>query len=170
MANTYTLIASNTVGSGGATSIDFTSIPSTYTDLCFVWSMRQNTTDLSQYIRFNNDSGSNYSYRTLYGDGSNANSTSASSQTGIAFWSTAHSGHTASTFSNTLMYVPNYTSSNQKSVSMDFVAENNGTTAPMALTVGLWTGTAAINRVTFVPFGANFVQYSSVYMYGISNS
>jgi hypothetical protein len=33
MANTYEAIATVEVGSGGASTIDFTSIPSTYTDL-----------------------------------------------------------------------------------------------------------------------------------------
>ena len=40
MATTFTKIASVTVGSGGASSIDFTSIPSTYTDLCVKLSTR----------------------------------------------------------------------------------------------------------------------------------
>ena len=44
MANTFQLISSTTVGAGGASSIDFTSIPSTYTDLVIKWSGRLTST------------------------------------------------------------------------------------------------------------------------------
>ena len=55
MANTYTLISSVTVGSGGASSIDFTSIPATYTDLCLVWSGRSAGSDVDTKITFNSE-------------------------------------------------------------------------------------------------------------------
>ena len=63
MPNTFTLIASSTVGAGGASSIDFTSIPSTYTDLVIKASLRSDrNTGSATYltITFNNDTGSNY--------------------------------------------------------------------------------------------------------------
>ena len=69
MPSTYELIASYTVGAGGAASIDFTSIPATYTDLVLKLSSRTATGGANDvYIQFNTDSTSaNYSERQLQG-------------------------------------------------------------------------------------------------------
>jgi hypothetical protein len=173
MANTFELIASSIVGSGGATSIDFTSIPATYTDLLLKVSVRQDSSDTAKAIvfRLNNDSGSNYSARMIYGTGSGAASATTTT-TSIFYWYSSDASATASTFNNAEVYIPDYTSSNQKSLSFDSVSENNGTLAYANLTAGLWTGTSAINRITLTPFtgATNFVQYSTAYLYGIKNS
>jgi hypothetical protein len=171
MANTFELIASSTVGSGGAASIDFTSIPSTYTDLVVKCSIRDTTGGVGAYLylRFNNDSGSNYSSKTIEGNGSAANSYSNTSQTKMLFWNTNGGGATSNTFGNAELYVPNYLSSNQKSVSMDTVAETNATVQYMDLVAGIWTGTSAINQLTLLP-DAGFAQYSTAYLYGVKNA
>jgi hypothetical protein len=176
MATTYTLISSVTVGSGGAASIDFTSIPATYTDLVLKVSLRNNTTGLR--VRFNSDSGTNYSWRRLSGSGSAAfsdsNTTYGSPYNTFLYFSMQNTtSDTANTFSSGEMYVPNYTSSNQKSASLDSVQENNATSSNMAMQAGLWTGTAAITSVALTPDTGSsplFVQYSSAYLYGISNA
>jgi hypothetical protein len=170
MANTYTLIASSTIGSGGAANIDFTSIPSTYTDLLVKVSARDSLAEIygGCDIRFNNDSASNYTRRNVNGNGS-ATGSASQTTTSINSVESVGSSATANTFSNTEIYIPNYTSSNQKSVSVDQVTENNGTTAYAKLTAGLWTGTAAINQITILP-GTSFVQYTTAYLYGIKNS
>jgi len=173
MADTYTLISSVTVGAGGASSIDFTSIPATYTDLLLKVSVRQDSTNTAQAINFrlNNDSGSNYTVKMVYGSGSGAAS-AGTTATSIFYWYSSDASATASTFNNAEIYMPNYTSSNQKSLSFDSVSENNGTLAYANLTAGLWTGTSAINRITLTPYtgATNFVQYSTAYLYGIKNS
>ena len=177
MANTYTLISSVTVGAGGAASIDFTSIPATYTDLKLVLSLRGNAAQYDDYInlRFNNDSGANYSARNLSAvGGGGVDSRSWSAQTyGYAFQIDA-ANSTANTFGNVEIYIPNYTSSNTKSFSNDGVAEQNGdtwTNRQSSLNAGLWSGTAAINRITLSVGGSTlWVQYSTAYLYGIKNS
>jgi hypothetical protein len=177
MANTMTLIASSTVGSGGAASIDFTSIPSTYTDLKIVWSLRSNSTSGNfEYclFQFNGDTAANYSSRAVGGNGSVAYSGTRISENYI-YAGTSSSGandanDTANTFSNGDIYIPNYRSSNQKSTSVDTVVENNTTAANMALSAGIWTGTAAITSIKMIPNGSNWVQYSTAYLYGISKS
>jgi hypothetical protein len=171
MPNTYTLIASNTVGSGGAASVTFSSIPSTYTDLLIKTSARDNRAgqlDSEMYLTFNGGS-SNLTSRSLYGSGASAGSTSSASQIPLTVVSAAA---TANTFSNGEMCIPNYTSSNYKSMSIDSVDESNtGTGVYAFLVAGLWSNTAAITSMTFTPFGGNsFVQYSSFYLYGIKNS
>ena len=68
MPVTYQKIASVTVGSGGAASIDFTSIPSTYTDLALYHSLRSDNSEDYYGLQFNSSS-SSFSSRRLQGDG-----------------------------------------------------------------------------------------------------
>ena len=169
MANTYTLIQSVTVGSGGTASITFAGIPQTYTDLLLVVSGRATTDNPTLYVYMNGDTtAGNYSFRLLGGDGASASSSTASQ---AWFMRVAPSSATASTFSNGCMYVPNYTdSTSNQSVSVDSVTENNGTTAYTAFHAGLWSSTAAITSIVLDPYGTDFAQYSSASLYGIKNS
>jgi hypothetical protein len=168
MANTYEIIASVNVGSGGAASIDFTSIPSTYTDLLLSVSLRSTeaTVETNATISFNG-SGANKSARTLYGNGSTASSFTYASE--IYLWLSG-ANSTASTFGNSQYYIPNYASSNNKSISIDSTSENNGTLVAQSLTAGLWANSSAITSITITCGGGNFVQYSTAYLYGISNA
>jgi len=174
MPFTYQKIATVTVGAGGASSIAFSSIPATYTDLKLVISARTNQTSWNDnsIVRFNSDSGNNYSSRRLNGSGSTADSSSNASQDGFYYWNFNGANATASTFSNNEMYIPNYTSSNQKSFSAERVVENNSSTDNMvSLIAGIWTGTAAITSISIAPFyGTLFAQYSTATLYGIKNS
>ena len=167
---TYTKIASNTVGAGGAASVTFSSIPSTYTDLVLLTSIRCSTTEDTAYLRFNNDSGANYSFRRLISDGTTASSSSATAQAQLALQFMAQSNYTANTFSNNAVYIPNIASSNQKSASFDSVNETNATNPRMLIAAGLWSGTAAINRLDLIPGLGNFAQYSTFTLYGVSNA
>jgi len=173
MANTYTLISSVTVGSGGASSIDFTSIPATYTDLVLKLSARGTLTGLTWQnirLRFNSDSGSNYSYIVLAALSGSALSASETS-TYLRYSYGTYADATASTFSNNEYHIANYASSNQKSISYDSVAENNSSTAALAITSGKWNNLAAISSITITPdAGGNWAQYSTAYLYGISNA
>jgi hypothetical protein len=168
MANTMTLIASSTVGSGGAASIDFTSIPSTYTDLQLVMSLRQNQANNNVRITINGGT-TGYSERVLYGTGSGTASTSASATYFNLMYSDG-SAETANTFGNLQMYIPNYAGSTNKSISVDGVYENNATAAIAALTAQLWANTAAITSISIVPASALWVQYSTAYLYGVKNA
>jgi hypothetical protein len=172
MANTYTLIASNTVGSGGSATISFTSIPATYTDLCLQLSIRTADTGLVYdgiKVTFNGSS-SGYSDRMVYGDGSSATSANTSGSSTRFHYATTNLA-TSSTFCNTFLYITNYAGSNYKSISSDSVTENNGTAVITVLNAALWSNTAAITSVSLTSnSGANFTQYSTAYLYGISNS
>lgn len=168
MPTTYEAIATVTVGSGGAASIDFTSIPQTYTDLLVKLSTRTTAAGAADVsLRFNSAT-TNYSYRDLEGNGS-----TVASYNGTSFlWAgEANRGDaTASTFANIDIYVPNYTSSNNKSISVDSVTENNGTLAYADLIAGLWSSSAAITSITLLLSSGNHAQYSTATLYGIKNS
>lgn len=174
MANTYTLIASNTVGASSVASVTFSSIPSTYTDLLIKLSTRgdRSAANAEYFVKFNTSS-ANFTYKLLQGNGTTAAASSSGSQ-GLAGVSDAAT-NTASTFANSEMYIPNYAGSSNKSFSIDSVMENNtgGTTPPIYayLIAGLWSNSAAISTIEFYPESStNWVQYSSFYLYGIKKS
>jgi hypothetical protein len=176
MAATFTKIATVTVGSGGASSIDFSSIPATYSDLCLKFSLRTNNTG-STYdemkLTFNNSGGTAYSERVLYGTGAAAGSASRSSQAYNQYGIVDADGATASTFGNGEIYVPNYAGNTNKSYSLDSVQETNATTAYIYLDAGLWANTSAITQITLTPVNGTspkYMQYSTAYLYGIKNS
>ena len=170
MANTYTIIASSTVGSGGASNIEFTSIPATYTDLLIKLSSRSSDTGTGLEINFNNDTGSNYKYQRFYAAGSiTANfSTSATKILGAGL--VGQYTYTANTFGNSDIYILNYASSVAKSVSYDGNAENNASTGWNTFNTGYWTSTDAITSIKLLAEGGNFAQHSTAYLYGIKNS
>lgn len=145
------------------TSIDFTNVPSGYTDLMVVLSGRTTTTTDYCEVRFNGLS-TNLSGRYLQGNGS-----AASSATFQPFIYMACTSNTANGFSNSNVYIPNYTSSNNKSVSIDSVYENNATTAFSNLQAGLWSSTAAITQVSLVcTVGSTmFAAGSTATLYGV---
>jgi hypothetical protein len=171
MPNTYSLIASNTVGGAGAASVTFSSIAATYTDLLIKVSARTNRSAYDEVIGVSfNGSTSSFSWKLLNGSDPVANS--ASGTTNIMAGRAVSATSTASTFSNADVYIPNYTSANYKSFSVDSVIENNSTTLyDVDLHVGLWSNTAAITSIALTPFsGGSFVQYSNFYLYGISKT
>jgi hypothetical protein len=168
MANTYTLIASSTVGSGGAANIEFTSIPATYTDLIVKLSSRfSGSLSFTQMI-FNNST-TGYSYRSILGDGSSIASYNATGSYFEIQYSPG-SSQTASTFTNAEIYIPNYAGSNKKSISIFPVQENNATSAHIVPMASLWNNTAAITSIKLTPNTGTFVQYTTAYLYGIKNS
>jgi hypothetical protein len=173
MANTFIKIASVTVGSGGAANIEFTSIPSTYTDLCLKISARNVASNVAGGVwLYPNGSSANMTGRILAGTGSVA----VSGTDNRVYGYTNSANSTASTFGNIEFYIPNYTSSNNKSISVDSVMENNATEGRQGLMAGLWSNSAAITSITLESFNnstsavANFVQYSTATLYGIKNS
>jgi len=163
--NTFTKIASVTVGSGGASSIDFTSIPQTYTDLCLKISVRSNQANNANTLGITfNGSSANFTSRLIEGSGSSAGSFSSTNNIG----NVQGTSSTSSTFSSVDLYIPNYAGSTNKSYSADGVTENNGTTAYATLAAGLWSQTAAITSIGITI--SSFVQYSTAVLYGIKNS
>jgi|LauGreDrversion4_2_1035121.scaffolds.fasta_scaffold28349_7 hypothetical protein len=168
MATSWTAIASVTVGSGGAGTISFTSIPSTYTDLCLKYSARSNNSNTIDYVYINfNSNGYNASMRWIQGTGSSVNGGSeATGYLGTIDGNTA----TASTFGSTDVYIPNYAGSTNKSFSVDNVQETNATAAYMQLLTGLWSNTSAITSITMKPDVNSFLQYSTATLFGIKNS
>lgn len=174
MPNTYTLIASSTVGSGGLTSVSFNSIPQTYTDLLIKYSVRTNRASAVDGIAFyyNGDTTfTRYTGRELIGDGTSALSAVWPQGNDEISYVSGNSA-TANTFGSTDVYIPNYSASSvAKSSSVDSAGETNATTVRMNLGAGYYNQTTAISSITFAPVNSTTIQqYSSFYLYGIKNS
>jgi hypothetical protein len=167
---TFTQIGTaQVVGSGGASSIDFTSIPATYTDLVLIGSVRSSNSNNYGDVFFTfNGATTNRSARYLEGSGSAA---ASGTQTTMGAGSGQGNSATANTFGNFQLYIPNYAGSANKSSSADGVGENNATQAYATLTANLWSQTTAINQISILPLSTFvFQQYSTAYLYGVSNA
>jgi hypothetical protein len=173
MPNTFTLIASSTAGSGGAADFTFSSIPSTYTDICVFLSGRSTASFTRRILRLRingSSTTSDYSARDLIGSGSAASSgTQAPGDSSyIQIFDLPAANATANTFGNISIYIPNYAnSSTYKSISVDSVAEDNATAAYMSLLAGLYNQNTAISQIYLAPDSGNFAQHSTAYLYGI---
>jgi hypothetical protein len=174
MANTYVAIATVEVGSGGAADIEFTSIPATYTDLSLFISTRSERAQSSDNIDiFFNASTADRTDSALRGSGTVAVSYTTSNGN-IGYIPAA--SDTANTFGSTLVYIPNYAGSANKSFSADVVMENNSAVnggAFMVLDAGLWSQTTAITSIKLITTsgaGSDFAEFSTATLYGIKNS
>ena len=168
MANTYKLISSVTVGGTSVATMEFTSIPATYTDLKVVISARNDGSPPGNILMGFNSSTANFTNKFIQGSGTTVGSSSVAQMIGDM----DGSGETANTFNNIEVYIPNYRSSNYKSFSSESVNETNGVTAYQQFTTNLWSDTSAITsiQITNRTSPRLFVQYSTAYLYGISNA
>lgn len=167
MTTTYVAITTTTVGASNAATIDFNSIPSTYTDLLLAVSARSTLAGGSAFNITFNGSTSSYTNMVLQGNGSSPSSYSNYVRfAGLVDLST----ETTSAFASNIIYIPSYTSSNNKSYYVDAAGETNSTTAYMVMIAGLWSNTAAITSITLTPVSGSFTQYSTATLYGISNA
>lgn len=168
---TYLKIASVTVGAGGASSMDFNSIPNTYTDLCLKISVRTSRAAANDALSIKlNNSTSSYNSRDVTYD--NGGLSSYTDLFGVGYvLNTQGNSLTSNTFSNQEVYIPNYNSSNYKSLSSESSVENNGVDARVEMMANLWSNTSAVTSIIIASYTGNTIlQYSTATLYGIKNS
>jgi len=174
MANTYTLIAKVTVGSGGSSTVSFTSIPSTYNNLQVLYMARCDHASTRQnlYINFNSDTtASNYSWNGIYGyysGGSNQTGGNNGAYKIVGDVSGANSA--ANAFVNGSVFIGGYTSSYKKNVWGDPALHSTDTDIFRSQYNNTWTGTGSISTIDFTLANGSFVQNTTFYLYGISNT
>ena len=163
---TYIKIASNTVGAGGAASVTFSSIPSTYTDLVLVTNFQQASGSTTCAIRFNGDTGTNYSMTVLSGSGVGAVSARSSSVDLIyvPYWS-----NTANTPTSTIHNIMNYSNTTTYKTVISRTSSTRASDASMATIaeVDLWRSTSAITSIEVFGRSVNFNTGSTFTLYGI---
>lgn len=161
---TYTPIA-NYTASGSVNSITFSSIPSTYTDLVLVTNVRAASLD-SYRMRFNGDTGTNYSYTIVRGDGTNASTYRVSNKNLIELYGVADAN--TNTLANTIYHIQNYSSTSVYKTGLLRMNNTLGSSSNNQIeqAVGLWRSTAAIYAIEmFLP--GNFGSNSTFALYGI---
>jgi hypothetical protein len=159
---TYFPIATNTLGSA-TSSVTFSSISGSYTDLFIVINSGSTTSGQDIRCRFNSDSGSNYSFTYLTGNGSSASSGRATSQT---FMPLDYNGYlSGSIATTTIINCMNYSNSTTyKTILGRFNTAAFGTDAA----VGLWRSTSAITSIEFLTSASTFLAGSTFTLYGIA--
>ena len=170
----YESIATVTVGSGGAASVTFSSIPSTYTHLQIRGILRStytgNPTDFMS-MKFNSDStASNYSVHRLTGNGSSASAGASANDFYLPFDYPANSV-TSGVFSGMVIDILDYASTNKNKTSRILTGYDANGSGALSLVSQAWynSGTAisSIQFQDYTFYGANFAQYSSFALYGI---
>lgn len=172
VTNSYESIATVTVGAGGASSIAFSSIPSTYKHLQIRGIFRSTTTGGADNVAFrlNSDSGANYATHALIGNGSSASAAAFTGNTyGYLPSASPDSGDTTGIFGAAVIDILDYSNTSKNTTVRALNGyDDNGSNAyrRVQLSSNLWLNTAAVNDVTFYN-SANFAQYSSFALYGI---
>lgn len=166
---TYKLLASNTVGSGGASSITFSSISQDYTDLAIRISCRTNSTSTGDGFTIAlNGSTASFTTKSLFGDSASARSGS-STTAGVGVVS--GTSQATNIFASTDIYITDYSSSNFKPILIENANDSNSALQAYVFQAGkLWSNTAAITSFTLTPDTGSWIEYTSVYVYGIKNS
>lgn len=167
--NSYESIATVTVGSGGVASIDFTSIPSTFKHLQLRGSVRssQASAGSSLRMRFNGDSGSNYDYHAIYGNGSSAAAENIAPVNIMLVGNCPAASSGSNIFNANVIDLLDYTNTNKyKTVRfLDGYDTNGG--GQVTFGSDLWMNTTAITSISITAATGNFVQYSQFALYGI---
>lgn len=169
MAVTYEPITSVTLDTTSS-SVTFTSIPSTYTDLIVACSARFGSASGSK-IRFNSDSASNYSLTYLIGQSSSAGSgriTSAASIYNNLIWGDATISNQFTPYTINIMSYAN--ASVFKTLLWEYGTGGGlqGSNSEVGRIVGLWRSTSAISSIELSPWNATTYQAGSTFsLYGI---
>lgn len=165
-------IAGQTVGAGGVASVDFSSIPQTFTHLELRVSARGTTsaTDQEQYITFNGTSTNYYGGHILYGTGSSAQSTASSYTSVNLLPRLVAASSTASVFTSYVTSILDYTNTNKNKVIRSIGGFDANGSGSIDLMSGLWMNTAAITSINVRPSVGNYAQNSRLDLYGITSS
>ena len=167
----YESIATVTVGSGGASSIEFTSIPGTYQHLQVRYVCRGVRSNVREDFvwQLNGDTASNYVYHRLLGHGSSA---AADASTGVSYGYTsliAGANLTANIFGAGVLDILDYadTSKFKTARTLGGVDGNGNTDVGIYVTSSLWRSTSAVTSIKLYGFNANLAQHSTAALYGI---
>lgn len=158
------LIAETTLGASAA-NVDFTSIPTTFSHLLLTWQARSDAavTASTLLVRFNGDSAANYAWEKLDAIAAAASAASFTAQTSIQIDALVGASAPASQSGFGHAWIPNY-------LGVTFFKQISligGQSTYAQLHTGLWSSTAAINRVTILPTTGNFVAGTRFSLYGV---
>ena len=165
----YESIATVSVGSGGQSTVTFSSIPATYTHLQIRGIALSNLAEANLRVRFNSDSGANYARHYVGGNGSITFASGVANETfaqgGLSPNSTQPAAY--------VMDILDYKNTNKYTTLRSLYGDDkNGGTGYVFLASGLWQNTAAVTSIDLDYAGgtATFSQYSQFALYGIKGA
>jgi len=166
VGESYESIQTVTVGSGGQSTITFSSIPSTYKHLQLRYFTRNSAAAYYVLLRFNSDTGTNYSYHQLTGNGTSASGAATINDTVLLL---TRNGSPDNVFGAGTADILDYANTNKNKTVRAIGGYDRGTGDGQAVDFhsGLWRNTSAINTITLTVFAGNYAQYSSFALYGI---
>lgn len=166
--NSYESIATAT-GNGSSGTLTFTSIPSTYKHLQLRWFVKNTGSGSTQYIfpiRFNSDSGSNYSAHYINANGSAVAASGNANMSGINFYFD-FPANISNTYGVAIFDVLEYANTNIYKTTRSLNGYDANGSGQVAFNSGNWRSTSAINRID-ISFNADaFATGSSIALYGI---
>ena len=168
--SSFESIQTVTVGSGGSASVEFTSIPATYKHLQIRGIGRGSFTDLT--MRFNSDTGNNYSSHRLYGTGSSvgADGENSSGAYGTFILYAGRLNSAGSVFCANIIDILDYANTNKYKTSRSFYGFDDNSSGNIFLTSGNWRNTNAITTIRLTPNSGTIAQYSHFALYGIKGA
>ena len=155
---TYSLIASQT-GNGSASTITFSSIPQTFTDLVLVMNIFT-TVNANEAVQINGDTGSNYSSTWITGNGSTAASSRSTSNTALNI-----QANIFSTSTSPALHIMNFIDYSNSTTYKTVLTRSNRAEQAVELFVGLWRSTAAITSISIA--AATPTTNATFKLYGI---
>jgi hypothetical protein len=161
---TYTPLANITLGSSAA-SVTFSSISQSYRDLVLV-SFMGVSADIDIATQFNSDTGSNYTYVNMRGNGSTATSGTGASAGAYFAFGLQNVTVPTNTQTNVIMNIMDYSATDKHKVALKRVNEAGTGTQAFA---GRWASTSAITSIKLTPQGGNFNSGSTFALYGIAS-
>jgi hypothetical protein len=168
MSNTYSLIQTITVSASTQASIEFTSIPASYTDLMLLLHTKSNAGSSSgnDFLTFNNST-STFSGRRI--EATNAGGTGAVTSNTVTNWSGFNQAASSAgnAFSNTKIYICGYKTSQNKPYFVFTTQDVNVSTTYMGYSSSLWSTASAITTIKLTPDSGSYIQNSTVSLYGI---
>jgi hypothetical protein len=169
-ATSFESIATATVGSGGVSNVEFTSIPGTYTHLQIRGIAKSsNTGSLDNLqMQFNGDTAANYKSHFLYGTGSATGAgVAASDNLMLAARITGGGSSYTSMFGAFVIDILDYANTNKYKVHRSLSGHDENGLGEVFFESGLWRNTNAITSIKLYAQDFNWTQYSHFALYGI---
>ena len=167
-AASYESIATTTVGSGGASSITFSSIPATYTHLQIRYLARTTSGGIGVFnCQINSIGTASYAYHRLSGNGTAASAYAQASVSEIT--DTFLITGTTSTFSSGIIDILDYANTNKYKTLRSITGVDINGSGQIIFASGLVQTTNAMTSIVFVP-SVNFAEYTQFALYGIKGA
>lgn len=171
--NSYQSIATVTVGSGGATDITFSSIPSTYTHLQLRITARTTIAGSATdgiYVQFNGSTSSVYAFHRMVGNGATPSVGQGTSLTETYIDRITGGLSPSNNFGVAITDILDYTNTNKFKTIKSFGGFDSNGSGNVTMSSGLWQSTNAITSIKLFLFSNGFAQYSSIALYGIKSA